>query len=316
MIVTLTAHPSLDRTVTLKDPLRVGDVQSASAIREDAGGKGINVSGVVSRAGQATLAVLPLDETDPFAAALGTIDLDVRTVPVDGKVRSNLTIVDADGETTKINLPGVALGAEELDALVAQTVAASEGADWLVLAGSLPPGAPADFYVTVVEAVRAHWGDAAPLIAVDTSGPALHAVVERGHPDLIKPNDEELAELAHVALDPGEELAEAVRRVARELVPAKVAAAFVTLGAAGAVLVTADGAWRGTPPPIRVRSTVGAGDSSLAGFLLAHVTGGSPDECVRNGIRYGSAAASLEGTQAPSAADLPTGEVPVRSLTP
>ena len=91
---------------------------------------------------------------------------------------------------------------------------------------------------------------------------------------------------------------------------------LVTLGGDGAVLVTADGAWFGTPPPTRVRSTVGAGDSSLAGFLLAESTGASPEECLRSGIRYGSAAAALPGTQAPTAADLLPGDVPVRALPP
>lgn len=314
MIVTLTAHPSLDRTVSLPAPLRVGEVQPASSIREDAGGKGINVAGVVAAAGHPALAVLPLDDDDPFAAALRATGLATLAVPVRGTARANLTIVDADGVTTKLNLPGVTLAPADVDALVEATVVAVEGADWLVLAGSLPPGAPVDLYATVIDAVRARWGAAAPRIAVDTSGPALHAVVERAHPDLIKPNDEELAELAGVALDADDDLAHAVHRVARTIVPVRTAAAFVTLGGAGAVLVTADGAWSGTPPPIRVRSTVGAGDSSLAGFLLASAAGAAPDECVRNGIRYGSAAASLEGTQPPTASDLPAGDVPVRAL--
>ena len=193
-------------------------------------------------------------------------------------------------------------------------VAAAAGARWLVLAGSLPPGLPDDFYVDVIAAVRAV--PDAPRIAVDTSGAALRAVVERGAPDLIKPNDEELADLASVALDDGVPLPEAVAVVARGLVPARVGAAFVTLGGDGAVLVTADGAWFGTPPPTRVRSTVGAGDSSLAGFLLAESTGASPEECLRSGIRYGSAAAALPGTQAPTPADLLPGDVPVRALPP
>ena len=166
----------------------------------------------------------------------------------------------------------------------------------------------------MITAVRAA-GTAAPRIAVDTSGPALRAVVERGRPELIKPNDDELVELTGIPLDATRPLPEAVLAVARELVPARVGAAFITLGGDGAVFVDSEGAWFGTPPPTRVRSTVGAGDSSLAGFLLADIAGGSPAERVRSGIRYGSAAASLPGTQAPTPADLLPGEVPVRALT-
>ncbi|MFT4052649.1 MAG: 1-phosphofructokinase family hexose kinase [Microbacterium sp.] len=315
MIVTLTANPSLDRAVTLGAALRVGEVQAALGLREDAGGKGINVAGVVAAAGHPTLAVLPLDESDPFAAVLRATGLPVAPVALAGSARANLTIADGEGVTTKINLPGVTRTAADAEALVTATVAAARRAQWLVLAGSLPPGVPDDFYVDVIAAVRAD-STTPPRIAVDTSGPALQAVVDRGAPDLIKPNDDELVELTGIPLDASRDLADAVRVVAAELVPSRVGSAFVTLGAQGAVLVTFDGAWHGTPPPTRVRSTVGAGDSSLAGFLLASVSGGSAEECVRNGIRYGSAAAALPGTQAPTPADLLPGDVPVRSLTP
>lgn len=315
MIVTLTANPSLDRAVALATPLRVGEVQAIAATREDAGGKGLNVARVVAAAGGSTLAVLPLDPADPFAATVHQTGLPVRAVPVHGPARSNLTITDPDGTTTKLNALGTARSGADAEALRDAAVAACADADWLVLAGSLPPGLGDDFYVSVILAVRARWGAAAPLIAVDTSGPALAAVVQSGRPDLIKPNDDELAELAGVALDVDRDGIAAVRTVARRLVGERIGGAFVTLGSAGAVLVTPEGAWHGTPPPIRVRSTVGAGDSSLAGFLLAATAGASAADRVRSGIRYGSAAASLPGTQPPTPADLPAGDVPVSVLT-
>ncbi|GAA3023646.1 1-phosphofructokinase family hexose kinase [Microbacterium dextranolyticum] len=312
MIVTFTANPSLDRAVALLEPLRPGEVQTAGSVREDAGGKGINVTRVIRAAGADSLAVLPLDEGDPFGAVLRATHVPVVAVPVPGAARANITLTDGDGVTTKVNLPGVPRTAADGAALIDAVVAASAAARWLVLAGSLPPGLPDSFYVDVIEAVRAT--PDAPRIAVDTSGAALREVVAHGAPDLIKPNDEELAELAGVTLDPDVPLAAAVAVVAAGLVPSRVGAAFVTLGGDGAVLVTADGAWQGTPPPTRVRSTVGAGDSSLAGFLLAESSGAEPGECLRNGIRYGSAAASLPGTQAPGPADLLPGDVPVRSI--
>ena len=313
-IITLTANPSLDRTITLDAALQPGEVQSAASGREDAGGKGINVARVVAAAGVETLAVLPLAEDDPFAAALRASHVPAGIVPVQGHVRANVTITDPDGVTTKLNLPGATLSPTDVDALIAAVVAASEGATWLVLAGSLPPGAGDRLYVDITRAVRSHWGANAPRIAVDTSGAALRAVVEEALPDLIKPNDDELAELVGVDLEPGADLAAAVLPVARALVPAKVGAALVTLGAVGAVLVNADGAWQATPPRIRVVSTVGAGDSSLAGYLLADVAGEDPAGRLRRSIQYGAAAASLPGTQAPAPDDLPAGEVVVRDL--
>jgi 1-phosphofructokinase len=313
MIVTLTANPSLDRSVRLAAPLRVGEVQGATSSREDAGGKGINVARAVVAAGEACLAVLPLAGDDPFAGALASAALPSRTVPVQGLVRANITITDEAGTTTKLNLPGAELTPQEAARVVDAAVAASEGARWLVLAGSLPPGAPDDFYVRVSSAVRTAHGAAAPRIAVDTSGPALRAVVHRGAPDLIKPNDDELSELAGVAL--GDRSVREILDIARALVPARVGAALVTLGARGALLVEADGAWAATPPPIRLVSTVGAGDSSLAGYVIAESRGAGPEDRLRSAVRYGAAAASLPGTQAPAPADLPAGDVVVTPLT-
>ncbi|MFK4834451.1 1-phosphofructokinase [Microbacterium sp. ZW T2_14] len=312
MIVTLTANPSLDRTVVLPAPLQVGDVQSADSAREDAGGKGINVARAVAAAGEDCLAVLPLAAGDPFQAALHEAALRTRPVPVRGHVRANLAITDPAGVTTKLNLPGAELSADEATAVVDAVVSASAGAGWLVLAGSLPPGVAEDFYVRIIRAVREAHGTAAPLIAVDASGPALAAVVAAAGADLIKPNDDELGELVGTPLD-GADTA-AVLEVARSLVPARVGAALITLGSRGAVLVGADGAWLARPPRIQVRSTVGAGDSSLAGYVLAAARGADSEERLRLAIRYGAAAASLPGTQAPTPADLPTGDVPVARL--
>ncbi|MDY0909447.1 1-phosphofructokinase [Microbacterium sp. CFBP9034] len=315
MIVTLTANPSLDRTIILDEALRPGDVQSAASSREDAGGKGINVARVISAAGVETVAVLPLASDDPFDGALRAALIETRRVPVRGHVRANITITDPAGVTTKLNLPGATLTPADAAAVVRTVVEACAGARWLVLAGSLPPGVAADFYVDVIAAVRAAHGPDAPRIAVDTSGAALTAVVDRGAPDLIKPNDEELTGLTGTAL-PGGDLAAAVVAVARELVPSRVGAALVTLGAHGAVLVSADGAWTAASPRIRVASTVGAGDSSLAGYVLADADGAGPEERLRRAIRYGAAAASLPGTQAPAPADLPSGDVVVTRLVP
>lgn len=313
MIVTLTVHPSLDRTISLDHALRPGEVQSATAEREDAGGKGINVARVIAAADVEVLAVLPLSPEDPFAAPLRSTRIAARTVAIQGRVRANITIADPAGVTTKLNLAGAPLRGEDAAAVVRAVVEVSRGADWLVLAGSLPPNTDDGFYVDIIRAVRGELGDGAPAIAVDTSGPALAAVVADGLPDLIKPNDDELAELIGRPLPEGD-LAVAVAEAARALVPLRAGSALVTLGARGAVLVTADDAWTASAPSIRVASTVGAGDSSLAGYLLAAAEGADPAERLRRAVRYGAAAASLPGTQAPTPADLPAGDVIVTGL--
>lgn len=316
MIVTLTANPSLDRSIELAEPLVPGDVQAAESSRVDPAGKGVNVSRVVAASGAQTLAVLPLAADDPYREHTG--DLPLRAVPIAGHARSNITLTDPDGETTKINLPGAGLTEPEAAALIDAVVEAAEGARWLALCGSLPPGVGSGFYVDVIDAVRARIAEP-PRIAVDTSGAALAEVLVRGAVDLVKPNDEELADavsrlgLAHPD-GAGEDVVAHAVRLASLLVPHRVAAVLATLGGDGAVLVDADGARHAAAPPTDVRSTVGAGDSALAGCLLADLAGEDADGRLRAAIRYGSATASLPGTRLATPADLPTGDIPVRRL--
>lgn len=300
MIVTVTPNPSLDRAIALDEPLETGAVQRANGDRQDAGGKGINVSRALAAAGVETMALFPAAASDPFIALVEESGVTARPVPVDGRVRSNITLVDPAGTTTKINLPGDASVAEAADEVIAAIVQASAAASWLVLAGSLPPGLGNDFFARVVRTVRTHGGPDAPRIAVDTSGPALAGAME-AHPDLIKPNGDELAEL--LGEEPGEDAehpAIALER-ARRIVPSRAAAALVTLGSRGALYVDGTTALFAPAPKITVRSTVGAGDSSLAGFLIPE--DGSSADRLASAVSYGAAAASLPGTQTPTPTD-------------
>jgi 1-phosphofructokinase len=311
MIVTLTANPSLDRTVTLSDALRVGEVQSALSVREDAGGKGINVTRVLAGSGVATRAVLPLDADDPFAAVLRSAHVPVLAVPLPGVARANLTLTDREGVDHQDQPSGCDAhrrgcgDAHRRDR-------ARVGRRRLARAGRVASAGPAeDFYVDVIAAVRAA-GASAPARGRHV-GAALRAVVERGTPDLIKPNDEELVELAGVALDAELPLPEAVLAVARELVPP--ASVPPSSRSAATAPCSSTPTAPGSAPSAHARAQHRRRGRQLAGrLLLADVAGAAPDERVRSGIRYGSAAAALPGTQAPTPTDLLPGDVPVRSL--
>jgi fructose-1-phosphate kinase PfkB-like protein len=144
-------------------------------------------------------------------------------------------------------------------------------------------------------------------VAIDTSDAALDAVL-RALPeaafDLLKPNSDELAQLTGGDAAAFEASAKAgdlsaIVEAGRVLHGRGIANVLVTLGGAGAVLVNAEGAWYARAPKIAVRSTVGAGDSSVAGFVLAEVAGKLPDRCLANAAAYGSAAAGLPGTSLP-----------------
>ena len=203
MIVTLTANPSLDRTVALPGPLLRGEVQRAVSVRQESGGKGVNVSRALVASGLTTVAVLPGAEADPVLAGLREGDVPFAALPIGEPLRSNVALTEPGGVTTKINEPGPVLSADQQEALIGLLLDRSRGASWVVLAGSLPPGVPADFYATVTRRLRSmDHGNEAPLIAVDSSGEPLAAAISGdalGKPDLLKPNAEELVELAAAA---------------------------------------------------------------------------------------------------------------------
>ena len=234
---------------------------------------------------------------------------------------------DATGAVGPAVAPGAGGVAAEEDADAAEAGAWADSApaahDWAILSGSLPPGAPVDWYARLVVRLR----QAAPglRIAVDTSDAplaALAAAMPAAAPDLIKPNGEELGQLAGLPAERAMALEDGAMRgeygpvveAARLLVERGVATVMATLGAAGAVLVTAEGAWRAAAPKVHVLSTVGAGDSSVAGYVLADVRGGDATERLCTAVAYGSAAAGLPGTALPTASDLPADSLVVTRL--
>jgi 1-phosphofructokinase len=303
-VVTLTANPSLDRTLALPGPLERGTVARLGPSSTEPGGKGVNVSRAVSAAGADVLSVLPAAEDDPIVRALRSLGLRLATVPLATPVRTNYTLTEPDGTTTKLNEPGARLDDVALAALEAAVREHATGARWVVLSGSLPPGAPLDWYATLVQGLR---GTGAR-IAVDTSEAPLLALLAAGPdaaPDLLKPNTEELAQLAEVPEETVTTDPEAALAAVRTLHDRGVAEVLLTLGADGALLSTADGGlWSARPPRITVRSTVGAGDCSLAGYVLADLADGEPAERLRTAVAYGAASASLPGSAVPTPAQV------------
>ena len=318
MIVTVTANPSIDRTVTLSGRLVRGGVHRVRSVTSEPGGKGVNVARALTLAGIDSVAVLPAGGHDPILAGLRSAGVGFEAVPVTHPVRTNLTITEDDGTTTKINEPGTALDPAEAETLASAVLARARADHWVVLSGSLPPGLPDDWYVQMTAALQAHGCK----VAVDTSDAplaALAAGLRSAAPDLVKPNAEELAGLAgvdagslEIPLAHGD--AAAVVAAARRLLDRGVGAVLATLGAAGAVLVDGGGAWRATPPPIDTRSTVGAGDSALAGYLRAESAGAPAPARLRMAVAYGSAAAALPGSALPSPAQLNLDDVAVTAV--
>lgn len=307
MIITLTPNPSIDATLSVDRVVR-GEVARAHAALREAGGKGINVSHAVMKAHEATLAIAPCGIQDPFLHLMQRTGIPFAPVEIDGNVRTNTALTEDDGTTTKINERGPELSDGERASVENQLLERAHDADAVVLAGSLPPGTPAGWYADLTASLTGQ----VPFIAVDTSDEPLQALGERleaSAPTIMKPNAFELAQLTDAdghALEAAAEHGDyqAVINAARELNARGVREVLVTLGGSGACVITMDGAWAVAAPPITVRSTVGAGDSSLAGYVMARVRGNDPSESLRHAVAYGSAAASLPGTGIPSPTDI------------
>jgi 1-phosphofructokinase len=294
MIVTVTPNPSVDRALDLQT-LEVGEVNRALRSHTDAGGKGINISRVVALHGIRTCAIFPAGGPDGalLISELQARKVTTNPVPISGSIRSNITVVDAAGVTTKINAPGPTLSDSERTALlsaIADQLKARPA--WLVAAGSLPAGVGADFYCRVAELAAA----VGIPFALDTSGEPFEVATKAGSIDLIKPNEEELGDLLGRELTTVGEVVDG----AREVMASGINNALVSLGAHGALLVTADETWWAAGPPLVPLSTVGAGDTTLAGFLsVAAHDGYDAADALRTAIAWGRAAVLLPGTAAP-----------------
>ncbi|MBN6033560.1 1-phosphofructokinase [Amycolatopsis sp. 195334CR] len=296
MFLTVTANPSVDRTVEVPR-LVCGELHRASAVHVHPGGKGINVARALVRNGLDARAVLPAGgpEGDHLISLLNRYEIDVVRVPASGPVRTNISVIEPDATVTKLNEAGARLSASEIAALSAAVLGHVSDVSWVVLAGSLPPGVDPGFYAELIRSL-----DGRAEVAVDTSGPALLAAVKAG-PSLVKPNLEELEEAVGRPLSTIREVVEA----ARELRGLGAGAVLASLGSEGAVLVDADGAWHAEADAV-ARSSVGAGDSLLAGFLAG---GGHGPRALASGVAWGAAAVSLPGSTMPGPVEVGAAEV-------
>lgn len=297
MIVSVTLNPSLDRTVEV-DRLERGAVLRTSAPILEPGGKGVNLTRALSRNGIASIAVLPVG--GPEGAELSTLldaaGVTTRLVPVSGRTRSNLTIAEPDGTVTKLNEPGSSLSTADYSVLSEVLSGLVTARDWVVFSGSIPPECSGDQLIALMTAVT----DLGASLAVDTSGEALTAAII-ARPRVIKPNRAELAEAVGRELDSISDVIAA----AEELRVLGVERVLVSLGADGAVLVGEHGAIVGESRVLGMRSTVGAGDCFLAGFLSKFSTDESDEGAAMvEALAWGAAAVSLPGTSVPGPGDI------------
>jgi 1-phosphofructokinase len=304
VIVTVTPNPSVDRTLAVSD-LRRGAVLRCERNWHDASGKGVNVSLALLGNAHKTRAVLPAGGPDGarLLAMLQAEDLDYVSVPIRGEVRSNVSLLEPDGTVTKVNETGPTLSSDEVDALLRAALEAVNQGDWLAGCGSLSPGMSVDFYARLVDEGHRR----GVRVGLDTSGLPMTKALP-AHPDLVKPNAEELAEVTGM---PVTSIGEAIA-AARRLQDLGAGTVLASLGADGALLVEATRVIHGEAVVDKVKSAVGAGDSLFAGFLAA--AGGAGEKALASGLGWAAAALRQPGTRMPTAADVSRSVVTIHDV--
>lgn len=289
MIATVTLNPSIDRELRLDD-LEIGEVNRAQLTNLDPGGKGVNVSRALTSYGAETFAVLVGGELGGrwFDERLTQAHVPHEIVMTSGVTRSNLTIVESDGTVTKINEQGFPITPEILDEVRAALGRLDLAGQWVVLAGRLNKGASSHTYRELGQYARSLGAK----VAIDASDNELRDSVWSDGPDLIKPNQHELAAMVGRELDTLDEIITA----GREVISAGVKLVVCSLGADGAIYISHDTVLHVEPKYPVHGVPVGAGDILLATFIA----GGATPEALTGAVAWSAASVMLPGTAIPT----------------
>lgn len=286
-ILTLTLNPALDLTVELAR-LEPGQVNRSDGMHAHAAGKGVNVAQVLADLGH-TLTVsgfLGEDNAQVFEtlfAQRGFVDAFIR---VPGETRSNIKLAEQDGRITDLNGPGPVVDDAAQHALLARLEQIAPGHDVVVVAGSLPRGVSPQWLQALIMRLKTLGLN----VALDTSGEALRVALAAG-PWLIKPNTEELADALGCEVVSEAAQAQAAQRLHAQGVEHVV----ISHGADGVNWFSVGAALHASPPKVSVASTVGAGDSLLAGMLHGLLSADTPEQTLRTATAIAAMAVTQIG---------------------
>jgi len=302
MIVTLTLNPSLDLTVRLKQ-IDYKDINRVREIQKDPGGKGINISRIISRLGGKTriFGFLGGYTGKKIKELLDQEGVANNFIRISGENRSNITIdLPEESRQIKINEDGPRITGNEIEPLM-DKLSDLSSRDFLIMSGSIPPGLPANLYAKIIGIMHRR----GVKVALDADGEALYQGLKAG-PYLIKPNVYEAQRLLYrltgrkIIISSEDSFIDAAATLGKcgaEIV-------IISWGPKGIVVVRKDKFWRSYPPLNLKYTGVGAGDAVVAGFVYALSKNNSIEECIRWGIACGTASALQKGTRLCRAVDV------------
>ena len=289
MIVTLSLNPCIDRTICV-DKFLYGGMNRSVSTRDDACGKAVNLALVASSLGAEAKCVglLPVEDGQKIAARLEKAGVLTQFLAVPGRLRVNIKLFDeSQNVITEINERGSPAPDGTVDALWALLEREIHEGDWLVLTGSMPGGFGTDYYAQLAQRLGKRCR-----CVLDAEGEPLLAGIS-ARPAMIKPNRAELEKLLSRKLHAFDEVLDAARKLHDDGIERVV----VSLGEEGALMVDDEGALFAPALKVCVRSTVGAGDSMIAGMLTGFARGCGREEAFSMGVAAAASSVASEGTQ-------------------
>jgi 1-phosphofructokinase family hexose kinase len=281
-ILCVSANPAIDRRIYVES-LRLGEVNRGLKAEPSAGGKAAHVAFVAQSLGANVrwLAFLGGVEGENCSAGVAARGVTPVVVQIATPTRINMELIDSvSGEITEILEPGPSITSDEKDRFLEEYRAQLHDQPVVVLSGSLPVGIESSFYADLIKTAR----DAGCWVHLDASGEPLSKGIEAA-PHLIKPNLKEASALLGRPITSVEDAILA----GRELHSRGAETVLISLGALGAVAVNEQSVLHGTAPQVKTVSTVGSGDSFLAGWTVAATQGMMASDCLRNAIACGTA---------------------------
>ena len=290
-IITLTLNPAIDMHCYAEN-FEPFHENLASITSLDAGGKGVNISRALVENGVDNLALVVLGEENgaSFASSLKADGMKLAEIYVDGRIRENITLHTNNAPETRISFSGF-VATDALIDKVEELLCDVDSDTIVTLTGSNPKGITIERVMAMVKNFQAKGAK----VIIDSRSFSKDNLFA-SNPWLIKPNEEEISMYTDIEVT---DFASAA--IAAKQIRAMGVENVMISSSKGAVLACAEGTFVAYAPKIKVASTIGAGDSSIAGFLAAATAGKSYAEMLRNAVAFGSAACTTEGTRPPLA---------------
>lgn len=295
-IITITLNPAFDVHCSAEH-FEACHENLATITEREAGGKGVNISRALAMNGVDNLALLAVGDANgaDFCRELDKDGMKYDAIELKGRIRENITIHTKDAPETRLSFTGFATDESLLAKFEEKLLPMLESGDLVTFTGSVPSG----ISMSAVKGFIANIKNTGAKVVIDSRSFKREDLIET-KPWLIKPNEEEIAVYLNREIDSFESVMDG----AVALYESGIENVMISLGSKGALLVCADGAFVARPPKIKAISTIGAGDSSIGGFLAAAAAGKTSDEMIKTAVSFGSAACMSAGTRPPMPADV------------